>query len=112
MSLIARTQFLADTVLLPPDSSTSQPRVEGLFRKYEEDLCRRTHQLFSWLLILQWAFCIFIAGVWSPRSWAGLGILLHPHLIAALFLGGLLTMPAIAMMRRFPYHWFTRQVVA
>src|SRR5580698_5832831 len=112
MSMIVRSHFPAQAVFLPSESPTAQPRVEGLFKKYEEDLCRRTHQLFSWLLVLQWAFCIFIAGIWSPRSWAGQRTLAHPHLFVALIFGGLLTIPAITIMRRYPYHWLTRQVVA
>src|ERR1700691_6211273 len=82
MSMIVRSHFPAQAVFLPAESPTAQPRVEGLFKKYEEDLCRRTHQLFSWLLVLQWAFCIFIAGIWSPRSWAGRQTLPHAHLFA------------------------------
>jgi len=113
MSILAQTPLLAgEAVAASPRRAASPPRVAELFRQYEEAVWMRTHQFFSWLLIAQWAFCLFIAGVWSPRSWEGEHATPHPHLLAAALFGALFTLPAIFLIQRLPTHWLTRQVVA
>src|SRR3954464_15425116 len=73
----------------PPIPAPRQT-VEQLFGTYEQKVFAQTNRLFWWLLMSQWGFAIFIAGVWSPRAWAGTQSSIHPHLIAAIGLGGML----------------------
>ena len=105
MSILARSSALAGAGVFAPPRIAARPRVEELFARCEEEVWGRTHRFFGWLLVMQWAFCLFIAGVWSPHSWQGSHATSHPHLPAAMFLGALLTLPALALIRRFPNAW-------
>ena len=86
--------------------------VEELFGTYEQKVIAQTNRLFWWLLISQWIFAIFFAAIWTPRTWAGLESSIHPHLIAAVGLGGLLVSLPLCLMHWLPYHSATRHVVA
>ncbi|MEO5959847.1 MAG: PAS domain-containing protein, partial [Opitutaceae bacterium] len=91
---------------------TSGQTVDELFSTYEDKIYGQTNRLFWWLLLSQWAFGVFVAVVWSPRAWAGTQSTVHPHLIAALVLGGLLVSLPFGFMRWMPYHAITRHTVA
>ena len=86
--------------------------IVGLFTAYEQKVFAQTNRLFWWLLVLQWVFAVFLAAVWSPRTWAGTESNLHPHLFAALVLGGFLVSLPLALIRWMPYHPITRHTVA
>jgi PAS domain S-box-containing protein len=75
-------------------------------------LIAQTNRLFWWLLLSQWVFAVFFAAVWSPRTWAGQQSSVHPHLIAAVALGGLLVSLPLCLMRWLPCHVVTRHAVA
>jgi hypothetical protein len=94
------------------ESEATRRRVEQAFDAYERRVFAQTNQLFWWLLLAQWAFALLVATVWSPRAWAGEESTIHPHLLAAIFLGGLLVLPPLLLIRGLPYHWLTRHVVA
>src|SRR5687768_8389789 len=98
--------------LAPFLDSRPQPEVTRLFTAYEQKVFAQTNRLFWWLLISQWAFAVFIAVVWSPLTWAGSDSSLHPHLLAAVGLGGLLVSLPLVLMRYVPYHAVTRHAVA
>jgi signal transduction histidine kinase len=66
-------------------------RTAELFHEHQQAICRRTDRIFMYLLPLQWAAAVAIA-VWiSPLTWSGTTRQLHPHLLAALLLGGAVT---------------------
>ena len=71
MSVSNRFNSMMAAILPPLGTPRRRPRVEALFTDYENRVVKRTNQLFTWLLPLQWVFAVVIAGVWSPRSWAG-----------------------------------------
>lgn len=86
--------------------------VEERFAHYEQSVFAKTNGLFWWLLLLQWAFGVVISAIWSPRTWNGFSSSIHPHLIAAVGIGGLLVAFPLMMMRLRPYHPVTRHSVA
>lgn len=97
----------------PPSlSSAAQPRVDALFAKYEAQVFTRTNRLFLWLLAGQWIFALGLALIVSPRTWAGNESALHPHLLAAVFLGGLFVIPPFLLIRWMPQEAITRHAVA
>jgi PAS domain S-box-containing protein len=95
-----------------PPCDGQRQTVGALFSTYEHKLIAQTNRLFWWLLMSQWIFAIFCAAVWSPRAWAGDQSSVHPHLIAAVGLGGLLVSLPLCLMRWLPYHVVTRHVIA
>jgi PAS domain S-box-containing protein len=101
-----------DTAPDSPPSSAARPQCDEIFLAHERRVFARTNQMFAWLLLIQWVFAIGVALIWSPRAWAGPESAIHPHLVAAVLLGGLLIAPPLALIRLQPYHWFTRHAVA
>ena len=70
-------------------ASESRSRsAQRLFCEHQRVICERTDRLFAGLMGLQWIAAIIIALTISPRSWAGASSWIHPHVWAALFLGG------------------------
>src|SRR5437870_2350549 len=67
------------------------PRVEALFYQEHQIICRHTDRLFAGLMLVQWLAAIATALWISPRTWAGQYSQTHPHVWAALFLGGAVT---------------------
>jgi signal transduction histidine kinase/CheY-like chemotaxis protein len=73
-------------------------RAEVLFKDHQQSIYDRTDRLFAGLMICQWIACIVIA-VWiSPRSWAGQYSEIHPHVWAALLLGGAITLLPVGLV--------------
>jgi PAS domain S-box-containing protein len=112
MTISARIGSWTAAILPPLEIPQRRPQVEALFNAYEQRVVRRTNQFFQWLLPLQWAFAVFIAAMWSPLDWSGTRSSVHPHLLAAVLLGGLLTAPPLFLMAQRPYDLLTRHVVA
>src|SRR5205823_3703373 len=69
-------------------TSANRPTAGQLYRAYEDTVYRRTDQFFFILLPLQWVVGILFAAIISPRAWSGASSSIHPHLYAAIFLGG------------------------
>src|SRR6516225_6001890 len=87
-------------------------RVEELVRQHLTGIWRATDRLFAGLLTAQWVAAVVVA-VWiSPRTWAGSASATHPHLWAALFLGGgIVSLPAALGLFR-PGRVLTRHAIA
>jgi signal transduction histidine kinase len=71
-------------------------RTDELFASYQHDIHRRTDRLFAGLMAFQWLLGITFA-VWvSPLTWAGPDSSTHPHVWAAVVLGGIVSIfPAL-----------------
>src|SRR4051812_45484585 len=83
--------------------------------QYEQarlELYTRTNQIFFWLFLVQWAVAVAIALLVSPRAWSGRVDSLHVHVKAAIFLGGLLNVLPLWLIRFRPHWWGTRHAVA
>ncbi|MGA9771571.1 MAG: PAS domain S-box protein [Blastocatellia bacterium] len=91
---------------------TTAQRVEEIFNEHQRLVHRRTDHMFAVLMMLQWLAGI-AAALWvSPKAWAGAASYTHPHVWAALFLGGVISsLPIILAMTR-PGHAITRYTIA
>jgi PAS domain S-box-containing protein len=86
------------------DLSVSQSDSSGakmIFRDHERLIYARTDRMFAGVMTLQWLAAIAIALWISPRTWEGGSSQVHPHVWAALLLGGALTIyPVILGLTR------------
>lgn len=87
-------------------------RVAELYEEQRQNIIRHTDQLFSWLMIFQWFFAVGLAIWLSPKTWAGMNSQIHPHIWAAVFLGGIITSLPVYMARAHPGDTLTRHTVA
>lgn len=87
-------------------------RTEDLFEDHKRSIHLRTDFLFAWLMPLQWLAGVIFALCVSPRAWAGETSTVHPHIWAALFLGGAITVwPVFCAIKR-PGMALTRYMIA
>ncbi len=107
-----RWQRWFDAIQPPPLEPGRRAEITARFEAYEREVTLRTHRLFWWLLIAQWIFAVGVALIWSPLAWESARSTLHPHLIAAFFVGAMLTLPTLAFVRWLPHHPLTRHMVA
>src|SRR5215218_7425863 len=94
-----------------PDASTAAatrpahragpPTAAELFVEQQQRIFRHTDRLFAGLMVTQWLAGIAAALVVSPRAWAGASSSVHPHVWAAVLLGGAFNLfpAALAMLR-------------
>jgi signal transduction histidine kinase/CheY-like chemotaxis protein/HPt (histidine-containing phosphotransfer) domain-containing protein len=83
------------------DNQQVDERATTLYRDHYKTIASRTDRIFVGLLAGQWAFGIIIALLLSPRTWDGLESRVHPHVLYALVLGGLIAVPPsiVALVR-------------
>ncbi len=92
----------------------AHPRLNAraLFDRHHESILRRTDRLFAYLLAAEWLVGIAMALWISPLTWAGVRSETHVHFWAALFLGGLVTIPPALLALSRPGRTLTRHFVA
>jgi signal transduction histidine kinase/CheY-like chemotaxis protein/HPt (histidine-containing phosphotransfer) domain-containing protein len=89
-----------------------QARSAELFREHRQQLYVRTDRMFAALLAFQWMAGI-LAAVWiSPRTWSAAASQVHPHVWAAIVLGGLINSLPIALAIWHPGKAITRHAIA
>src|SRR5687767_12764715 len=78
----------------PMQLSSINPEVARTGRAHEiwsermDDLRRSTDRMFAILMFVQWLAGIVMALVVSPQTWIGATGSIHPHVLAAVVLGG------------------------
>jgi len=72
-------------------------RAAVLFREHQDRIFRRTDALFAGLMVCQWAAAVAFAHWVSPRTWAGRYSQSHIHVLAAVVLGGAITLVPVAL---------------
>src|SRR5262245_51896611 len=87
-------------------------RARPLFEEQRDRNYRRTDRVFAALMLAQWAFAILVALLWSPYAWAGRESSVHVHLLAAIFLGGILASFPIYLAWTRPGSTLTRHVAS
>ena len=87
-------------------------RTEKYFVSQRETIYRHTDSLFGRLLVLQWFAGIAMAFWISPQAWAGTTSQIHPHVWAAIFLGGVICSCPLLLIWKWPGHPLTRHTVA
>ncbi|MGA8480414.1 MAG: response regulator [Chthoniobacterales bacterium] len=87
-------------------------RAQEYFISQQNSIYRHTDSLFARLLVLQWLAAIAIA-IWiSPHAWVGTTSEIHPHIWAAVFLGGVICSCPVLLIWKWPGHVLTRHAVA
>jgi methyl-accepting chemotaxis protein len=94
------------------EESLMQSRVLDFYKQQNQEVAYRTDRLFGGLMLGQWLFAIMISLLYTPRTWAGETSSIHPHVIAALGLGGLLTIPTVALVWSYPGKYANRFLTA
>ncbi|GIW76316.1 MAG: hypothetical protein KatS3mg104_1379 [Phycisphaerae bacterium] len=101
----------SQSISLDRESSIPSKRAEYLFSERLAILARQCDRTFILLMVAQWAGAILIACYWSPRTWQGTTSFIHPHLLAAVILGGLLSGFPIYFAIRHPGTTVTRVII-
>ncbi len=83
-----------------------------LYDSHRQTIYCRTDRMFAVLMAAQWVFAIFAALIISPRTWQGMSSQLHPHVWAAFFLGGVISIPPIVLAGLRPGFAVTRYVIS
>lgn len=92
--------------------SAATPRGNELFRQNEHEVHVRTDRFFAWLMALQWVAGV-IFSIWiSPVAWKGTSSSVHPHVLMAVFIGGLITSLPIFLALKYPGTVVTRHTIA
>ncbi len=85
---------------------------EDLFREQRSSIYRQTDRMFAILMTVQWFASVVFAFWVSPRAWEGLSSYVHPHVWAAVFLGGAISFLPITLALVKPGAPYTRYCIA
>jgi len=91
---------------------TNSVRTLELFNEMQQAVTRHTDSLFGRLMVWQWLAAVGAAVLITPRTWIGTHSQIHVHVLAAVFLGGLITALPVFMAWRHPGLVLTRHTVA
>src|SRR5262249_26947898 len=93
-------------------NQASERRTAELLQEQRQSLYRRTDRLFAWLMLTQW-LCGIAAALWiSPRRWVCVSSSGHIHVLAAVGLGGAISLfPGLMALLR-PGEALTRYSIA
>lgn len=86
------------------------PRAESLYQEQVTARHVRADRLFAVLMVVQWLFAILLAVLISPFAWDGEVRAFHPHLYAAVFLGGAIAVAPFLLSVYRPGQFITRHV--
>ncbi|HEV8322198.1 MAG TPA: ATP-binding protein [Myxococcota bacterium] len=97
---------------MPTTTEAVGARADTIFHGHQDAIYRRVDKLFVVLMLVQWAFAIGLALVFSPYGWAGKVKATHLHVYAAVLLGGAITSLPLLLAWRRPGSVATRHVIA
>jgi hypothetical protein len=86
-------------------------RAETLYREAVDARRVRADRMFAVLMMAQWLFAIVLAVLVSPYAWAGKVREFHPHLYAAILVGGGLALFPVLLVVYLPGRAITRHVI-
>lgn len=110
MRAFFRKELSASALTKPGSEISTEAR--SIFTREHERICKRTDRLIAYLMLLQWPGAIVASLLISGRTWDGGVSRIHPHVLTAIFLGGLITIPPVAMAFFRPGKIYTRHLVA
>ena len=94
------------------DSSWVTRRAAELFHEDQQRIYCSTDRLFGGLMVFQWCAGVALALVVSPKAWAGATSGTHPHVWAAVVLGGVISAWPILLGWFRPGRALTRHSIA
>ena len=86
-------------------------RVENLYKSELENVQKYTDEMFCKLMVFQWIVSILAAVFISPKTWIGQSSETHIHVWAALFLGSLLCIFPLLLVKFYSSNYTTRCVI-
>ena len=93
-------------------NTKASQRAQFLLEEFQANVYRTTDRLFCFLMIVQWIVGV-VAAVWiTPYTWIGTQYKIHTHVLAAIFLGGIIVSLPIAFVLRSPGRPLTRHIIA
>ncbi|MBV8414689.1 MAG: hypothetical protein JO251_05700, partial [Verrucomicrobia bacterium] len=87
-------------------------RAHKHFAAQQDSIYRHTDGLFARLLAFQWLAGIAAAQWIAPLAWAGTTSEIHPHVWAAIFLGGVICSFPVLLAWKMPGRALTRHTIA
>lgn len=87
-------------------------RANFLYRQHLRTLHSSTDRLFGYLMLCQYAAAVLWAYVTSPLTWNGTQSAIHPHVLSALVLGGLIAAPVVILAKLKPSEAVTRYTIS
>lgn len=94
------------------DQEAPPARVQELADAAQLHVFQRADRVFAGLLLLEWVAAIALALWVSPLAWAGADSRTHPHVLAALLLGGIIVSFPIGLAIFRPGATLTRHAMA
>jgi hypothetical protein len=98
------------------DKTQGLPIVVRLTAEHFQEHCRliwcRTDRMFAGLMAAQWLAAVGLALWITPLTWIGATSSIHLHVLAAIFLGGLIAAYPILLVYLQPGEALTRHVIA
>jgi signal transduction histidine kinase/ActR/RegA family two-component response regulator len=95
-----------------PAADTIGARTALLFEEQRQSIITHTDRLFAWLMVLQWIAGVAAAQWIAPITWTGVNSEVNPHLLAAVFLGGIITALPVFLALTQPGRTLTRHTIA
>ena len=86
-------------------------RSDDLYREQLHERRGKADRMFAVLMVVQWAFAVALALLVSPYAWAGKTREFHPHLLAAIFMGGGIALFPVLLATFRPGQLLTRHVI-
>src|SRR2546429_8766641 len=83
-----------------------------LFGEHQRQIAEQTDRLFAMLMGFQWLVAIFISLWLSPKTWTDPLSKVHPHVWAALFIGGAISLLAAVLALKRTRATSTRYIIA
>jgi signal transduction histidine kinase len=96
----------------PPLSPSVAQDAAKLLCEHQRTIWKRTDLLLAALLEFEWALGIVLAQWRSPLTWNGAVSRTHPHMWAAIFLGGTITIGPVLLALLRPGRTLTRHTIA
>jgi len=98
-------------IMRGPGNSAGE-RADALFQEHLHARRASADRMFAVLMVVQWVFAIVLAVLVSPYAWAGKTREFHPHLLAAIFMGGGIAIFPVLLALYRPGWIVTRHVMA
>jgi diguanylate cyclase (GGDEF)-like protein len=93
------------------DTRWQRQRAQELFEEQKQRIYRHTDRMFAGLMLFQWLGGLVAAVLISPRAWSGPYSHVHPHVLTAVLLGGLITGFPVYLALTRTGETFTRHVI-